>query len=442
MKKFRFLLIGCFFSFCAHAQVSPVHLTVWKDSAIGAIYNEATVTVAYGKPDANGYYKIYLSDSTGANEVPVTYSGWPSNRHQWAEEWSPDGQYLFCYVEKPVYAIEPGHTRIPEDAIPGYGAYTDIWLLKRDGSQAWQLTNFPNDYDHGVIHGAISQDGSLFTWTERIQRPDGIWNPNLLAGAYVFRVADVLYEPNPALTNIRTFQPGGLLAGGEVESISPDKSTLLIYSTFESQSIYNTPLYAIRMSDTLITKLTTESFSQAPTYNLSGTRIVYMTGKECDIFPFSLQGADWWMMHPDGSHKTRLTYMNVTNHPQSVNAYRLAGTLSFLSDREFLGGVMTFPFGLTGYTARVQIDTNLTSVNEANWNPKIGLFPNPASESVFVTVPAGMYDYMIRVYNIQGQVCLVHTSNPVLDVSALAAGEYIVELESAQGIVRTKLIVQ
>src|SRR5262245_5719051 len=75
-------------------------MTMWKDTAIGAIWNVATQTVAYGKPDANVTYKIYLSDSLGNNETPLTYAGWPNDRHQWAEEWDPTGQYLFCYVEK------------------------------------------------------------------------------------------------------------------------------------------------------------------------------------------------------------------------------------------------------------------------------------------------------------------------------------------------------
>lgn len=35
------------------------------------------------------------------------------------------------------------YNRTKEDAIPGYGGYTDIWLLKRDGSAAWNLPTCP-----------------------------------------------------------------------------------------------------------------------------------------------------------------------------------------------------------------------------------------------------------------------------------------------------------
>jgi len=332
---------------------TPAVMSMWKDQVMGAIYNPMTNSVAYNKPDNNGLYKIYTSNIDGTNETAITYAGWPTDRQQWAEEWDPTGQYLFCYIEKTTYATETGHTRKPEDAIPGYGAYTDLWIVKRDGSQAWQLTNLANDYDHGIIHGAVSKDGTLFAWTERIQAPVFL-DPNLSTGAYVFRVADVSYGATPTLSNIRTLQPGGVLAGGEVESISADNTNVLCYSTFECKNIITTPIYKIDIASGATTKLTTESFSQSPTYTPNGQHIVYMTGRDCDIFFGQLQGADWWIMDPDGNNKRRLTFMNKKDNPQSVNAYRLAGSLSFINDSTFFGGIMTKSIGLEGYTALVK----------------------------------------------------------------------------------------
>ncbi|HEY5368869.1 MAG TPA: hypothetical protein VIJ75_07750 [Hanamia sp.] len=61
-------------------------------------------------------------------------------------------------------------------------------------------------------------------------------------------------------------------------------------------------------------------------------------------------------MNTDGSDKEYLTYMNKRNSTQSVNKYRLAGSISFISDNSFLGGVMTKPPGLTGYAVKVVFD--------------------------------------------------------------------------------------
>lgn len=330
-----------------------VTITLWKDSAIGAVYNKATSSVAYGKKDRNGYYKIYISDSAGKNEKRLSFPGWREDRHQWAEEWYPSGDYLFCYIEKADYVKEKKHKRKPTDAIPGYGGYTDLWLVKRDGSQAWPLTNLANNYNTGIIHSAISQDGTMFAWSERIKAPK-FGDMNMAAGSYVIRVADFVLDSVPHFTNIRTFQPGGVDAANELDAISPDKTTITFYSTFESKNLFATPVYALDITNGTIRKLTTESFAQAPTYSPDGKYIVYMTGAGCDIFPFEIQGADWWIMNPDGSNKHRLTFMNKKNHPHSVNHYRLCGSISFIDNNTFLGGVMTHPLGLTGYTVMVR----------------------------------------------------------------------------------------
>lgn len=337
----------------------PATITLWKDSAIGAIYNKATQSVAYGKKDKKGAYKIFLSDTLGNNEQPLTHAGWKSTCHQWAEEWHPSGDYLFCYIEKSGYVKEKGHKRKPVDATPGYGAYTDLWLVSRDGSKAWKLLDLPNSYNSGIIHSAISGDGTLFAWSERIKAPK-FMDMNMAAGSYVIRIADFVFDslPDgqagvPRLTNIRTFQPGGVDACNELDGISKDKTTISFYSTFETKNLFATPIYTINILTGDIKRLTTESFAQAATYSPSGNSLVYMTGHQCDIFPLEVQGADWWIMNTDGTDKQRLTYMNVKNHPQSVNHYRLAGCISFMSENTFLGGVMTHPLGLTGYTVKV-----------------------------------------------------------------------------------------
>ncbi len=317
---------------------------------MGALYNKATQSVVYNKPDKNGNYKIYISDTLGKNEAALTFSGWRSDRQQWAEEWHPSGKYIFCQVEKADYVKEK-HKRKPVDAVPGYGGYTDLWIVTRDGKRAWPLTNLPNNYNSGMTHCAISQDGKLFAWTERVGKPK--FSMKLLAGEYVFRVADMILDSVPHFANIRTYQPGGLPFSGELDGISPDNTTLAFYSTYETKNLFATPIYTLNMVTGKISRLTTESFAQAPTFSPDGKKLVYMTGAGCDIFPFEIQGADWWIMNADGTDKQRLTYMNKKNHKQSVNHYRLAGCLSFMSNNSFLGGVMTKPLGLVGYTAKV-----------------------------------------------------------------------------------------
>jgi len=334
----------------------PTAMTSFKVGSIGARYNAATNTVSYGRAGADGSFDMFLANADGTNERPfdVPSAGWLPNRHHWIDEWHPSGQYVFAYIEKNDYVFEPDHVRIPADAIPGYGAYTDIWVARTDGSQAWPLVVTPNDYDGGVIHSAVSPDGTHFAWSERIRAPDGLGRA--AAGSYVIRYADFVLSPTPHLENIRTFQPGGVAALNELDGISPDNRNIAFYSSYETADIFHTPIYTLDVDTAAITQLTDAStFYQAPHYTPDGRSIVYMTGRNVEQFQWPWVGADWWIMNVDGSNKRRLTFMGVRNNPQSVNQYRLAGTISFLDNTRFLGDVMDQPLGLHGNIAMVRM---------------------------------------------------------------------------------------
>jgi Tol biopolymer transport system component len=317
-----------------------------SDGRIGAKWNAATKTIAFGRPHKDGHYHAFIADADGANERRVAFAAWRDDRHQFPAAWHPAGELLAMLVE------QNEHERSSVDAIPGYGAYTDYWIVTRDGSRAWKVYALPDGYDHAITHAAFSPDGSKFAWTERVKAPR-LWDFNLFAGGYVFKVADFVLRPEPHLENVRTIQPGNVDQGGEIESIAADNRTIAFYSTYVSKNLFASRIYTMDIESGVIKELTTESFAQAPTFTPDGKSIVYMTGAGADIFPWQLQGADWWIMNVDGSDKRRLTFMNVRGHPQSVDRFRLAGSLSFVSDTTFFGDVMTQSLGLVGKIVRV-----------------------------------------------------------------------------------------
>ena len=64
-------------------------------------------------------------------------------------------------------------------------------------ARAWKIYALPEGYDHAITHAAFSPDGSKFVWTERVKAPR-FWDLNLFAGAYVFKVADFVAAPRAA----------------------------------------------------------------------------------------------------------------------------------------------------------------------------------------------------------------------------------------------------
>jgi WD40-like Beta Propeller Repeat len=326
---------------------APVRIAdLGSDGRIGAKWNAATATIAYGRMAKDGHYHAFIADADGGREHRVAYAAWRDDRHQFPAAWHPAGAYLVLLVE------QNEHERGSVDATPGYGAYTDYWVATRDGARAWKLYALPASYDHAITHAAFSPDGSKFVWTERIKAPR-FWDFNLFAGAYAFKVADFVAEPEPHLENVRSIVPGNVDQGGEIESIAGDNRTIAFYSTYVTKNLFASRIYTMDIESGVTRELTKESFAQAPTFTPDGKSIVYMTGAGADIFPLQLQGADWWIMNVDGSDKRRLTFMNVRDHAQSVGRFRLAGSLSFISDTAFFGDVLTQSLGLVGKIVRV-----------------------------------------------------------------------------------------
>ena len=129
---------------------------VGSDGRIGAKWNAATQTIAYGRPQKDGHYQAFIADGDGANERRVAFAAWRDDRHQFPAAWHPGGDLLAMLVE------QNEHERSSVDAIPGYGAYTDYWIVRRDGSRAWKVYALPDGYDHAITHAAFSPDGSKF----------------------------------------------------------------------------------------------------------------------------------------------------------------------------------------------------------------------------------------------------------------------------------------
>ena len=332
------------------------------DGSIGGRYNAETRMLAYSRPGPDGHYRAYVSEPDGTNERRLSSPEWAGGRHQFVVDWHPSGRYLFVEVEKAV------HPRSSADATPGYGAFTDLWLVTADGARAWKLVDPPNDYDHALTHAAVSPDGSRITWTERRKAPN-LFDVGLWAGSYVFQLADLADATGrpgetPHLENVRTAVPGGRDQGGEVDGLAADGWTIAFYSTFRTHNLLATRIYTWDVRDDRpesIRELSTDSFSQAPRFTPDGRSLVYMSGSGADIFFPELQGADWWSVRMDGSSRRRLTFMNKRGSPQSVGHYRFAGVLSFDSDRSFYGDVMTSPWGLVGKIVKVECDAPFSS---------------------------------------------------------------------------------
>ncbi|MBX7093996.1 MAG: hypothetical protein K1X56_04690 [Flavobacteriales bacterium] len=283
----------------------------------------------YEKPSAKkpGYYEIHTVNKDGSADSCISCIAEVPQRHNGCATWHPSGDYILFLAEKEI------HPRGSVDALPGFGAFTDIYLMRADGKKAWKLTDIPNDYDHGIIAPRLSSDGKKMVWVERKKRPQPLRGS--FFGLWVIKVGDLHWENGtPQLKNIKIFEPGGD-AFYETYGFSPDGKRILFCSTMHQKKWYYAQIFTIDAeSGKDVRQLTDQDYNEHALYSPDGKYIIWMTNH------FGTRGCDWWIMRSDGTGKQPLTYFNVKSNPQYMGKQVWAGAGFFNADgNSFFGSV-------------------------------------------------------------------------------------------------------
>jgi Tol biopolymer transport system component len=286
--------------------------------------------IAYSVKEADDYYDIHLANPTGANDVCLTcnHVALP-NKHIACPYWHPSGKWLLMTVEK---ASHPGSST---DALPGFGAYCDIWVMSVDAKKAYKIVDLVNDFDHGVIAPRFSHDGKHIVWTDRKAKP-ALLDLKQTFGFWTIKLADFHFgiaDSVPVVDNIRTFEPGEN-AFYECYGFSPDDSKLIFCSSMNKPSVWDQQIYTIDTLGNNLVQYTETNYNEHAFYTPDGSHMVWMTNTKS-----TKGGTDWWMMNADGSGKKRLTFFNEPDNFQYAGHAVWCGLGCFNADgSRFIGG--------------------------------------------------------------------------------------------------------
>ncbi|MDB5284482.1 MAG: hypothetical protein JWO06_3557 [Bacteroidota bacterium] len=303
----------------------------YRDKGLDVSWDQSgSDRIAYSSKGPDGYYDIHIANPDGLEDSCLTcnHPALP-NKHICCPHWHPSGKWLMMVVER---ASHPGSSF---EALPGLGAYSDVWVISADGKKAYKILDIPDGKEHGVIDPRFSPDGKKIVWTERTTAPD-FWKPRQMAGFWTIKTADFAFGKDdvPVLSNIKIVQPGET-AFYECYGFSPDGQRLIFCSAMNTVSFWNENIYTMDTSGKNVVQLTEKNYNEHGFYSPGGKQIVWMTNAKS-----RKGGTDWWIMNFDGSDKKQLTYFNERHNPQSAKKAVWAGLGSFSpgGDR-FIGGV-------------------------------------------------------------------------------------------------------
>jgi Tol biopolymer transport system component len=341
MTKLFFTLILSLSIFFSAENPPLVKITKFRTTGLDCSWDpDGSDKIVYSMKGKDGFYDLYLSDMNGTFDTCLTAnSKILPNKHICCPSWFPNGKWIVFLAEK------EKHDGSSTDALPGFGAYCDIWMMSADAKKIYKLVDIPNDYDHGVILPKISPDGKHIEWTNRVVRPK-IMNPKQQAGYWSINYADFDFGKDsiPEVKNVRVYQPGDTCFH-ECYGFSPDGNKLVFCSDYKTNNFLLENIFTIDTDGKNLTQLTDGDYNEHSVYTPDGKHIVWMSNKDNKN-----HGTDWWMMNADGTNKVRLTYFNDKKNSMYAGKAIWTGLVSFSPDgKKFIGGVQKSLITQEGY---------------------------------------------------------------------------------------------
>jgi Tol biopolymer transport system component len=326
-----FITVFLLFGYIKILYSQELKLTVFRQQGEGTSWSPKGDRIVYDMKGAKPkeYYEMHVADTNGAHDtclsclcpdIPHKETGSP--------DWSPNGKYIVFVSEK---AIHKGPYYA---AIPGFGGYSDIWVMTANGKHAWKVLETANTSDDGIIAPKFSHDGKHVVWVERKRYPH-IFKKKQFFGLWQIKTADFVDSASgPKLENIKTFEPKGN-AFYETYGFSADDKRIIFCSNMDVRFWWECRIYTIDATTGAdIKQLTNNNYNEHARYANNGKWIIWMSNS-C----VTKQGTDWWVMHPDGSMKQRLTYFNEPAFP-GYSGKKWAGLAAFSpDDKRFAGAV-------------------------------------------------------------------------------------------------------
>lgn len=288
--------------------------------------------LAYDSLDERGWFQLWIMKGDGSGKKCLTCSGNYPKLHNGNPAWHPSGKYIVYQAVDDKIPLPFWGQIYKLYTNPGGGVNNNIWIMRDDGSMAWQMTDLGKG--KGVLHAHFSRDGTKLLWAEMTSHKPAPF------GTWVMRLAKfAVKKGTPVLSNIRTLAPDNMI-WYETHSFSPDDSEILFSGSYTGKD--RPDIYKYSLTTGTLAALTDEkddAWDEHAQFSPDGTKILWMSSKGTGAkFQSAFEPTDWWLMNADGSGKKRLTGFNDKKSADFLNQKAVAADICWSPDgREAVG---------------------------------------------------------------------------------------------------------
>lgn len=285
--------------------------------------------IAFDMRGTDERYDLYVMRIEVGIETCLTCDNYVFRKvHVLDPAWHPSGEYLVVLAQGSPKRRDLS-TALLTTPLRGIGS--EVWVLTRDGRDAWQLTTV-GERGGAVLEPHFSHESDFLVWSERlthVAEPWGEWG--LLVTEFRIR------RGQPHLGKTRTYRSGighGLAVAHE---LTPDDGGLLV-SAIPDRSLPQSDVVRLDLESERIERLTStpdendELASNVP----YGDYYVWVTDRGLGDRRGRLpRRNELWLRSASGHVQERLTYFN---HPRSDHYLgdAMIGDVSWTADGESL----------------------------------------------------------------------------------------------------------
>ena len=302
---------------CAISSVSVVEGYEPQGAAQGGLeWPAGNGRVLIARKASTTPFQMYTMNSDGSGLTQIDSSFPYPTKNRGNGSYSSDGKYIIFQAEMASHSCTVSNTE------PGKGRCNNVWIMRADGSQFWQMTGYPDQ--KGVLYPRLNPSKSKAAWG--YQDTTAIFKP--LTGWYL-AVADVTWDNGvPAFSNIQYLRPSGLAQFYEPSEWVSD-TELLMAASVSGESQCALDIIKWNVSTGTVTNLTNSNTvwdEHAHVIPNSGGKIGFLSSQGIDLPPCTYAGlsdlkTEIWRIDADGSNRLQITSLNTPGQPGYESGY-------------------------------------------------------------------------------------------------------------------------
>lgn len=278
--------------------------------------------IAFDRPGEDGRYDVFLHNIDSGSERCLNCDRYELRQTNVLDPvWHPSGEYLVVQVQTSPRRLKFDPIRL---ATPNRGIHSDLYVIPRDGRDAWKITRIAEN-GGAVVDPHFSYEGGHLVWSRRVASVGARW------GDWEFQIAEFRIRRGlPKLGKVVSHRPTDLPPGFVVASeFTPNDRGLLIAAVPGSAPVSGRDVLRFDLDSDKLERITStaDQWDDRLTQSPKGDRLVWVSDRGIPRRGELPYRGDLWFRDEPTGRQERLTFFNDSDERRPKSDHSLGEAL-------------------------------------------------------------------------------------------------------------------